>query len=113
MEVVLSGADIDAETADRWGLVNRSLPPEEVRPFVDALASRIGSLPAVAVAEAKASVLAAEPDPVAGLLQEWQRFTRCLADPESAQRMQLFLEAGGQTREVELEPVRLDPGRWG
>ncbi len=113
MEFVMSGADIDAETADRWGLVNRSLPPDEVRPFVDALAARIGSLPAVAVAEAKASVLAAEPDPVPGLLQEWQRFTRCLADPESARRMQAFLDGGGQTREIEVERISLDSGRWG
>lgn len=113
MEMVLSGADIDADTADRWGLVNRTLVPDEVGPFVDALATRIGSLPAVAVAEAKASVLAAEPDPVPGLLQEWQRFTRCLADPESATRMQAWMGAGGQTREVELEPIGLARGRWG
>jgi enoyl-CoA hydratase/carnithine racemase len=113
MEMVLSGADIDAETADRWGLVNRALPAPEVRPFVDALAARIGSLPAVALAEAKASVLAAEPDPTTGLLQEWWRFTRCLADSESARRMQALLDAGGQTREVEREPITLSAGRWG
>jgi enoyl-CoA hydratase/carnithine racemase len=113
LEMVLSGADVDAETADRWGLVNRALPPAEVRPFVDALAARVGSLPSVAVAEAKASVLAAEPDPVPGLLQEWQRFTRCLADTESSRRMQALMNAGGQTREVELEPITLAAGRWG
>jgi enoyl-CoA hydratase/carnithine racemase len=113
MEMVLSGADVDADTADRWGLVNRALPPQEVGPFVDALAERIGSLPAVAVAEAKASVLAAETDPVPGLLQEWQRFTRCLADPASATRMQSFMDAGGQTRAVEQEPIGLTRGRWG
>ena len=113
MEIVLGGADLDAETADRWGLVNRALPPAEVGPFIDALAGRIGSLPAVAVAEAKASVLAAEPDPVPGLLEEWQRFTRCLADEESTRRMQALLDAGGQTREAELQPITLTDRRWG
>jgi enoyl-CoA hydratase/carnithine racemase len=113
LEIVLGGADLDADTADRWGLVNRTLPPDEVRPFVDALAARIASLPAVVVAEAKAAVGGAEPDPVPGLLAEWQRFTRCLADPQAAARMEGFLASGGQTAEVERQPITLAPGAWG
>jgi enoyl-CoA hydratase/carnithine racemase len=112
LEIVLGGADVDADTADRWGLVNRTLPPDEVWPFVDALAGRIASLPAVVVAEAKASVAAAEPDPVPGLLAEWQRFTRCLAAPEAAARMERFLASGGQTPEVERQPITLGEGAW-
>jgi enoyl-CoA hydratase/carnithine racemase len=112
LEIVLGGADVDADTADGWGLVNRTLPPDEVWPFVDALADRIASLPAVVVAEAKASVAAAEPDPVPGLRAEWQRFTRCLADPEAAARMERFLASGGQTPDVERQPITLDEGAW-
>jgi enoyl-CoA hydratase/carnithine racemase len=112
LEMVLGGADVDADTADRWGLVNRALPPEEVWPFVDALASRIASVPAVVVAEAKASLAAAEPDPEPGLLAEWQRFTRCLADPEAAARMERFLASGGQTPDVERQPITLADGAW-
>src|SRR5262245_34849978 len=112
LEIVLGGADVDAEQADRWGLVNRALPPDEVWPFVDALVARIASLPAVVVAEAKASVAAAEPDPVPGLRAEWQRFTRCLADPEAAPRMERFLAAGGQTPDVERQPITLADGAW-
>ncbi|HEY7069296.1 MAG TPA: enoyl-CoA hydratase/isomerase family protein [Acidimicrobiales bacterium] len=111
-EIVLGGADVDADTADRWGLVNRALPPDEVWPFVDALAARIASLPAVVVAEAKASLAAAEPDPVPGLLGEWQRFTRCNADPEAAERMEAFLAAGGQTADVERRPITLADSVW-
>src|SRR5690606_33833278 len=37
LEIVLGAADVDADTADRWGLVNRALPAEEVWPYVDAL----------------------------------------------------------------------------
>ncbi len=113
LEIVLGGADVDAETADRWGLVNRALPADDVQPFVDALAARIASLPAVAIAEAKASVLAAETDPVPGLLGEWQRFTRCLADPEAAARMERFLAVGGQTTDFERRPIMLTGGGWG
>jgi enoyl-CoA hydratase/carnithine racemase len=112
LEVVLGGADLDADTADRWGLVNRALPPDEVWPLVDTLVARIASLPAVVVAEAKAAVAAAEPDPVPGLRSEWQRFTRCLADPEAATRMAWFLAQGGQTPDVEREPITLDESRW-
>jgi enoyl-CoA hydratase/carnithine racemase len=112
LEIVLGGADLDADTADRWGLVNRTLPPDEVGPFVDALAARIASLPGVVVAEAKAAVAGAEADPVPGLLAEWQRFTRCLADPEAAGRMEGFLAAGGQTAEVERRPITLAGGAW-
>src|SRR5262245_37436139 len=112
LEIVLGGADVDAETADRWGLVNRTLPPDEVWPFVDALAARIASLPAVGVADAKGSVAAAEPDPVPGLLGEWQRFTRCNADPEAAARMEAFLAAGGQTAEGERQPITLADSVW-
>ena len=112
LEIVLGCADVDADTADRWGLVNRALPPDDVWPFVDALAARIASLPAVAVAEAKASVAAAEPDPVPGLLAEWWRFTRCLADPDAGARMERFLAAGGQTTEVERRPITLTDDAW-
>jgi enoyl-CoA hydratase/carnithine racemase len=112
LEIVLGGADVDAETAERWGLVNRALPPDEVGPFADALADRIGSLPAVVVAETKAAVAAAGPDPVPGLLAEWQGFTRCLADPEAAARMDRFLATGGQTPEAELAPITLTESRW-
>jgi enoyl-CoA hydratase/carnithine racemase len=104
LEVVLGCDDIDAATAAEWGSVNRALPPDELRPFVDALASRIASFPASSIARAKAAVDAALPDPKAGLLTEDQLFRQCLADPtaEADARMAAFMAAGGQTREVEL-----------
>ena len=35
LEMMLGGMDIDAATAEAWGYVNRALPPDELRPFVD------------------------------------------------------------------------------
>jgi enoyl-CoA hydratase/carnithine racemase len=110
LEVALGCADIDAETADRWGFVNRALPPDEIWPYVEALAARIASLSPVSIAEVKAAVAAAEPDPVPGLLSEWMGFTRCLADDESAARMQAFLDTGGQTADYERRPITLTSG---
>lgn len=104
LEMILGCADVDATTAERWGLVNRVLPAGELDAFVDALAQRIASYPAAAVAEAKASVAAAERDPVPGLVQEAQRFHRLQADPDAVARMEAFLAGGGQTREVEAKP---------
>jgi len=103
MELVLGSGDVDARTAEAWGLVNRALPADELGPFVDDLADRIAASPALAVREAKASVLAASPDPTPGLLEEARRFDRTLADAESARRMARFLELGGQTPDGERD----------
>jgi len=107
LEVILGCGDIDAATAERWGWVNRALPAVELRPFVDALTTRIASFPATAIAAAKEAVHAALPDPVPGLLREWQLMTHQLARPEVTARMERFLAIGGQTREVERDLTAL------
>ena len=107
LEILLGGQDIDAGTAAQWGYVNRALPPDELRPFVDALAVRIASFPAGLIAAFKAVVDAGLPDPVAALNLEDQAFRRSLGSGEARRRMRAFLDAGGQTRDVELAPFPL------
>jgi enoyl-CoA hydratase/carnithine racemase len=107
LEILLGGQDIDAGTAAQWGYVNRALPPDELRPFVDALAVRIASFPAELIATFKAVVDAGLPDPVAVLNLEDQAFRRSLGSDEGRRRMRAFLDAGGQTRDVELAPFPL------
>lgn len=103
MEIVLGGDDIDADTAERWGLLNRTLPPEELSAFVDSLAGRIASYPSKAVALAKKSVLNASAMPFAeARVEEAYMFQQTLRDPEAQARMRRFLEVGGQTRAGEL-----------
>ena len=102
LEVILGCDDVDAETAERWGWVNRALPPDEVRPFVTRLARRIASFPPHAVAAAKASVLRAEKGVEEDLLAEGNAFMSTLADPRTIAAMQRFMESGGQTRDGEL-----------
>ena len=60
LEVVLGCDDVDADLAERWGWVNRTLDAPELWPHVDRLAERIAAFPPHAVAAAKASVLRAD-----------------------------------------------------
>jgi enoyl-CoA hydratase/carnithine racemase len=106
LEVILGCQDIDAATADAWGYVNRALPPDELRPFVDALAAQIASYPRDVVAAAKRAVDTAVGDPIPGLKIEDQLFRTTLAG-QGAERMRAFLNNGGQTREVELGELPL------
>ena len=101
LEIALGADDFPADLAERYGYVNRALPPAELGPFVDRLARRIASFPAEAIAHAKASVLAAEVGVREGLVAEARAFDVCVALPEARRRMEAFLAMGGQTREVE------------
>lgn len=108
MEIILGGGDIDAATAEAWGLLNRALPPDELRPFVTGLARRIASYPPGAVALAKESVANTDTQPLHdGMLDEAHLFQRTLRDPDAQRRMQRFLDVGGQTREGELRLTEL------
>jgi enoyl-CoA hydratase/carnithine racemase len=102
LEIVLGAMDIDAATAEAWGYVNRALPPDELRPFVDALAARIASFPPEAIARAKRAVDTALGDLMPGLNVEDRLFRETLAGPDAAQLMQKFMNDGGQTRAAEL-----------
>jgi len=104
MEVVLGGDDFPAELAERYGYINRALPPEEIGPFVENLAYRIASFPTESIALNKHSVLNAdEMSIVEGLLEESFLFGKSAALPESKSRMNRALKHGLQTYEGELE----------
>jgi enoyl-CoA hydratase/carnithine racemase len=103
LEAILGCDDFPAELAERYGWVNRALPPAELGPFVERLAFRIAGFPAEAIALAKRAVEAAELEPRAGLLEEAHCFNQTLATAPAQARMAWFLANGGQTRAVELE----------
>jgi enoyl-CoA hydratase/carnithine racemase len=102
LEVILGCEDFPAELAERYGYLNRALPPDDLGPFVERLAYRIASFPPEAIALAKEAVAAAEPPVVDGLLEEADCFNRTLATAAAQARMARFLAHGGQTRTVEL-----------
>jgi enoyl-CoA hydratase/carnithine racemase len=101
LEIVLGCDDVPADLAERWGYLNRALPPEELGPFVERLARRIASFPAEAIALAKRSVNAADHGVVEGLLEEADCFNQSVATTAARERMAAFMAGGGQTREVE------------
>jgi len=101
LEAILGCDDIDAETAERWGWVNRVLPTDELATFVDRLAARIASFPPHAVAAAKSSVVRAEAGVVEQLLAEAHAFSGTLGDPRTQAAMTNFLARGGQTPDGE------------
>lgn len=103
LEMILGGDDLDAETAERWGYLNRVLPADRIDAWVRRLARRIASFPEPAVRAAKAAVNASDLPLEAGLAEEQRLFRVLLGTPEARQNMQRFLELGGQTRDGELE----------
>jgi enoyl-CoA hydratase/carnithine racemase len=56
LEIVLSGDDFDADIAERYGWVNRTLDDGELDSFVDALARRVASFDRETLAAAKAQI---------------------------------------------------------
>src|SRR5437763_17077314 len=93
LEAVLGCDDFDAELAERYGWINRALPPAEIGPFVDRLARRIAAFPRLAVRLAKQAVDAAGGALEEGLLEEWRCFNLSLADPALDAGMDWALEA--------------------
>jgi len=55
-ELILSGLPFSAEQAERWGLVNRVLPPEELRDAALAIAGRIAGNGPISVRQAKQAI---------------------------------------------------------
>ena len=103
MEVVLGADDVDAETAERWGFLNRAMSGDSLSAYVDAVATRIASFPPAAVREAKRAVNASvERSLDEGLKYESYLFQVLLRDVDAQPSMRQYLDAGGQTRDVEL-----------
>lgn len=102
LEMIFGCEDLDADTAERYGCINRALEPAELRPFVERLARRIASFPSEAIALSKKAVDAASPDPMPGLLEESRLASRLLATPEVRRRFEKILSLGAQTPEFEM-----------
>ncbi len=99
LEVVL-GADLfDAETAERYGWVNRALPADKIDAFVDRLASQIAALPPGVIAAAKQAL---PPDDLAaGLARENDAWAGLFVLPAAERLIRGGLEHGAQTRDGE------------
>jgi len=106
MEAILGADDFDADTAERYGWINRALPDADLDAFVARLARRIASFPADGVRTAK-RVLNELTMPAADVIRaDAVRFRQLVAsDPAQARTAALFTQ-GLQTR----GPLELDLG---
>jgi len=102
-EIILGADDLDAETAERWGYLNRIFERADIDSFVSRLAGRIAAFPPPAVRLAKESINNAHLPPTEGVSLEAYLFQRLIREDSARAAMQRFLEIGGQTREGELE----------
>ena len=82
MEILLTGDAIDAARAERWGLVNAVVPPEELMPAARAFARRIAANAPLAVQAAKELGLRSRDMPLADGLRLEQMVSRILQGSE-------------------------------
>lgn len=100
LELILGGELADAGLAERYGLVNRALPDDELDGFVTTLARRIAALDPNLIGIVKAAVDAAD-SAKRDLAAESSLLSR-LSFPKVAALARKLLAAGVQTRAGEL-----------
>jgi enoyl-CoA hydratase/carnithine racemase len=101
LETVL-GADLyDAQTAERYGWVNRAVPADELDDMVDRLARNIAALPEGVIAAAKRAIV---PEDLAeGLLREHDAWAGLVFSPAAERLIRGGLTHGAQTRNGERD----------
>jgi enoyl-CoA hydratase/carnithine racemase len=104
LEIVLTGADFDADTAERYGWINRALPDDRLDAFVDDLATRIAGFDQCALGTAKRLITERSVRPSPGeLLQSFSEFNKACGRPEARTRLAAMRAKGwGRNTEVEL-----------
>ncbi|MDT8912653.1 enoyl-CoA hydratase/isomerase family protein [Amycolatopsis sp. PS_44_ISF1] len=101
LEVVLGARLYDAETAERYGWVNRAVPADRLDEFVDRLARDIAALPEGVVAAAKQALPPRDLTP--GLRREHEAWAAQFARPAAERLIRAGLAHGAQTREGERD----------
>jgi len=94
LEVLLTSNDIDGDTAELYGYVNRSFPDAELDEFVDALAKRLAAFDKQALSETKRLVDKASLPPDADILPEWGAFLSSVERPAFQSRLKKLMALG-------------------
>jgi enoyl-CoA hydratase/carnithine racemase len=108
LEIVLSGEDFDADVAERYGLVNRTLDDNDLDGVVDALARRLASFDHEALSTAKSQINRVGTPTAAELQSSNDLFFPTLAWP-SAQARRAKLRGIGYGVRSDFE---LNFGQW-
>ncbi|MEM6502629.1 MAG: enoyl-CoA hydratase/isomerase family protein [Cyanobacteria bacterium P01_C01_bin.89] len=70
LEIILGAQDFDADQAEAYGTINKALDPDEIGPYVEALAKRIALWPSESIEACKRSVYASIDLPIQAALKE-------------------------------------------
>src|SRR5881296_4184484 len=93
MELILTGDMITAEEAERLGLVNHAVSPEDLETKTMDIANRIAEMSPVALRMAKQAVKnASRTDLRAGLEAELDLFALCFASEDKEEGVRAFIE---------------------
>src|SRR6059058_4838444 len=96
LEILLGADDIRGDLAEAYGYVNRSLPDEELDPFVDALAARVATFDKWAIANTKRLVNAASLPPDVEIAAGWEACMTSITRPAAQERIRTLLDRGLQ-----------------
>jgi enoyl-CoA hydratase/carnithine racemase len=103
LEILLSGNDINADIAERYGYINRALPDAELDKFVDTLARRISTFDKQSLGEIKQMVNVASLPSDKEVGAEWGAFLQSVQRPAAQHNIKKLLEWGLQKNpEVEI-----------
>jgi enoyl-CoA hydratase/carnithine racemase len=110
LEFLLSGDDFNADIAERYGWVNRTLDDDDLDSFVDALAGRLASFDREPLAAAKAQISRFGTPTAAELQSSNDMFFRVLASPSAQARRSKVRNVGyGVPSDFELNFGRYLP----
>lgn len=103
LQMLVGCEDLDAQKAERWGLINDAIPGAQLDNYVERFATRIAAFPSSALRAAKEALTAATPSLTQGLLKEEQLFISLLRDQHTRARVEAFYRLGSQDRVQQLE----------
>jgi enoyl-CoA hydratase/carnithine racemase len=103
----VTAEDYDAETAERYGWINRALPANTLGDFVKSLAHRIAGFPPAGRVAVKDRVNAIALAAVADFRRDSDLFAEGVRNPEAQERIQAAFKRGFQTRDAEMNLARL------
>jgi enoyl-CoA hydratase/carnithine racemase len=107
LEVLLSADDYNADLAERYGWINRTVPAAALGEFVRSVAHRIAGVPAAGRAVLKARINAIALAPADDFRRDSDLFVERARDPEAQRRIRIAMARGFQTHDGEMALAKM------